>query len=453
MKQPRKKLAPPTEEEQRHDRWHHGRRVARDPARALCVEVVQSGWTARRARKRQNWLAKAPHMAVMAAHALDKRLRPHAPAVLRELGWQPNALQRRLGLQPPGCLLIDLAALYGWVKRMEAAASAGAAAADSEACAATRQRAAAAETRLRGLTRDGLMAALLPTISGGGEELKRLYHRATPAFLRARALEAYLAATAPRPASVAGPLTDFHAAPGGKLPLTQKNAKEVIQCRGSARYVSITDSAHALVHDLALFLATTLVVDDAPGGAAWRLSGAALTSWAATTIHGPLRDVFAALEREWLRARARMEALATAAAGAALLRDDAPAAGADAPPPPTAPATPEEAERQLVAFLLGAALEWFMSDLTLRAAFMQWPEENQCSVEIKPQDITSALAAGLAFPQREFVTRLSARAQVHMKERHANAAARRLAKLTKKAAEQRQAARKDADAAAAQQQQ
>jgi hypothetical protein len=436
MKRSRKKPAPPTAEEARHDRWHHGRRIARDPARALSLDIDTSGWTARRRCKKANWLAKAPHMAVMAAHALDPRLRPHAPAVLLQQGWQPNALQRRLGLQPPGCLLIDLAALYGWVKRLEVAASAGAAAANSEACAATLQRSAAEEARLGKLSKAALLATLLPTLSGGAEELKRLDENATLPLLRARALTAYLTATAPRPASVAGPLADFHAGPGAKLPLTLKNAKEVIQCRGSARYVSITDAAHALVHDLALYLATTLVVDDAPGAAAWRLSSAALTSWAAEKIHGPLREVFAALEREWRSARQKLEALAAATAGAT--------------PPPPEPATPEEEARQLVAFLLGAALEWFMSDLTLRAAFMQWSEENQCSLEVKPQDVTSALAAGRAFPQLEFVTKLSARAKLHMKERHAAAVGRRLAKLTKQAAAQSKAA--DAAVAAAKQQ-
>jgi hypothetical protein len=216
---------------------------------------------------------------MMAVAALDPRMRPHAPAVLRQLGWQPNALHLRLGLQPPGCLLINLEALYGWVKKLEAVATAGVAAADGAACDAARQRVAEFEERLRGLSKDALVL-LQPSPSAGvtPRELKRLYERATVAHLRAAALHAFQVASAPRPASVAGPLTDFHAAPGGALPLTLMNAREVIACRGSARYVSITNAAHALVHDLALFLATTLVVDDAPGAAAWRLSAPALTA-------------------------------------------------------------------------------------------------------------------------------------------------------------------------------
>jgi hypothetical protein len=88
-KKPRKKPPPTTEEEARHDRWQHGRRVSRDPARALTADIEKSGWTER--RKRANWVAKAAHMAMMAVAALDPRLRPHAPAVLRQLGWQRGA--------------------------------------------------------------------------------------------------------------------------------------------------------------------------------------------------------------------------------------------------------------------------------------------------------------------------------------------------------------------------
>jgi hypothetical protein len=91
-----------------------------------------------------------------------------------------------------------------------------------------------------------------------------------------------------------------------------------------------------------------------------------------------------------------------------------------------------------------------MSDLTLRAAFLQWPEENQCSLEIKPQDITSALAAGRAFTSREFVDRLCAHAKVCLKKRHAADVRRQLVKLAKQAAAQQKAA--DAEAAAAKQQ-
>jgi hypothetical protein len=49
-KKPRKKPPPTTEEEARHDRWQHGRRVSRDPARALTADIEKSGWTERRKR-------------------------------------------------------------------------------------------------------------------------------------------------------------------------------------------------------------------------------------------------------------------------------------------------------------------------------------------------------------------------------------------------------------------
>lgn len=193
-----------------------GKCVCRRPD-ALTTGAVEAGWPDRRKTKEASWARLAPLMACTALARLDPALLGHAYAALAARGWHPTPLQRRCGVQPPGCLVIDLGLLCRWVAQLEAAVRNAAAEERSAHLASVRDRTLAERERLQKLDRPALQARADKPVAARAPGLRPRRRGGAPAGGETGA-SALPGATTGAPAPASGSATG--AAPG-KQPLAR----------------------------------------------------------------------------------------------------------------------------------------------------------------------------------------------------------------------------------------
>jgi hypothetical protein len=217
------------------------------------------------------------------------------------------------------------------------------------------------------------------------------------------------------------------------LGLTQQSVRHVVCSRGAAAFVTITDLAHSLLHALANAAVTELTTSgQATAQRLWRASFAGVRAWAVACVSPLLDSVLAELQREWT---AVLDEAVSGAAAAVPGR----AAGADVQQPGTCDA-------QAAAFALGAVLEWFVADLSLRAGHLQQPEATDSSSEVTHAGILLVLKTPGVHASAGFSAAMVRAAQQWQKSANEDAlegAVKRARTAAAKAAAARAAAQED----------